>query len=224
MAKIHGIPGEWARVHGTVLGMWPLYLALFAGGFGLALCLVSVGWGTAIVVAALVAGVCSATAGLRRIERFFIGARGEERVCQLLSALGEDYHVFNDFVAEKMHVDHVVAGPAGVFAVETKFWRGRVSIEDGCILVDGRLPSRPPLQQVLREAARVRRYLEKAGMACDVTPMLVFASDTFGAHVAEVNGVVVINSCDLCETFAKAGARTPAVELERIVALMENNE
>ena len=39
MAKIHGIPGEWARVKGTVAGLWPLFLGVFLLGFALALLL-----------------------------------------------------------------------------------------------------------------------------------------------------------------------------------------
>ena len=37
MAKIHGIPGEWARVKGTVAGLWPLFLGVFAAGASAAL-------------------------------------------------------------------------------------------------------------------------------------------------------------------------------------------
>ena len=37
MAKIHGIPGEWARVKGTVAGLWPLFLCVFVAGASAAL-------------------------------------------------------------------------------------------------------------------------------------------------------------------------------------------
>ena len=94
----------------------------------------------------------SLSKGLRHAERFFKGARGEERVSGILTRLPESYHVFNDFVAGGKHVDHVVAGPAGVFAVETKYWRGAVTVEDGHVLLDGQLPDRDPLAQALKEA------------------------------------------------------------------------
>ena len=32
MASIHGVAGEWARVKGTVLGLWPLFAGVFAAG------------------------------------------------------------------------------------------------------------------------------------------------------------------------------------------------
>ena len=225
MARIHGMAGEWARVKGTVAGLWPVFVSVFFVGFSAALAAFvqpsSLGIGL-FVVAFACTGV-GMHFGLQRIERFFIGARGEERVCGILAELSDRYHVFNDFVAGGMHVDHVVIGPAGVFAIETKFWRGVVTIEEGHILVDGQLPSRPPLAQVLREAARVKAELVKSGWGGPVTPVLAFASDTFRPHVAELNGVVVINSSELRKGFATERVVIPPAELERLVSLMENN-
>ena len=224
MAHIHGMAGEWARVKGTVAGLWPIFLATFAAGFAAAFGVFrSLQWGIAALCVILVGAIFGLMHGLRRIERFFVGARGEERVSRILAELSDKYHVFNDFVAGRTHVDHVVVGPAGVFAVETKFWRGRVTVEDGHILVDGQLPSRPPLSQVLREAAKVKAALAKAGWDGPVTPVLVFASDTFQARVAELNGAVVINSCELAGSFATECVTIAPSELDRLVSLMENN-
>ena len=128
MAKIHGIPGEWARVKGTVVGLWPLFLSVFAAGASIALFFLSPLAGAALLVAALVATIVALLAGLKRVESFFKGARGEEKVSGILGTLPDAYHVFNDFVVGRNHIDHVVAGPCGVFAVETKFWQGRVTV------------------------------------------------------------------------------------------------
>lgn len=223
MAEIHGKAGEWARVKGTVLGLWPLFIGIFCLGFSAALVVVGHGLaGSVLFVLSLVGSLLSYLFGLRRVESFFKGARGEERVSGILRSLPERYHVFNDFVAGGLHVDHVVVGPAGVFAVETKNWRGVVTVEDNEILVDGQLPSRPPLTQLLREAAHVKAALAKAGWNGAVTPILAFASDTFQAHVAEVRGSVVINSCELRRSFETNRVVIPPAELERLVSLMEN--
>ena len=120
MAKIHGVAGEWARVKGMVTGLWPLFLGVFVAGFAVAATVfANVVWGLALLAASVVYSGWSLSKGLRHAERFFKGARGEERVSGILTRLPESYHVFNDFVAGGKHVDHVVAGPAGVFAVET---------------------------------------------------------------------------------------------------------
>ena len=226
MAQIHGVAGEWARVKGTVLGLWPLFVCLAVCGFTLAVWLfVSSEWGAPLFALALFATGVSVRFGLRHVERFFKGARGEERVAGILRGLPARYHVFNDFVAHGVHVDHVVVGPAGVFSVETKNWRGEVTVEEGHVLVDGRLPSRPPLAQAVREAGLVRSALARAGWKGTVTPVLAFASDTFRAHSAEIAGAagtVIINACDLAGSFDTERVVIPPAELDRLVSLMEN--
>lgn len=226
MAEVHGVAGEWARVKGTVAGLWPLFLGVFVCGFSAAAALCGhLGTGSVAFVLSLGFIGWSLMKGLRHVERFFKGARGEEKVSGILKDLPATYHVFNDFLAGTQHVDHVVAGPAGVFAIETKFWRGRVTIEDGHILLDGQLPARSPLAQVLKEAALVKTKLAKT---CDwkgsVTPVLVFASDTFDATIAELQGAVVINSSHLKKSFDTERVLVPPAELDRLVRLMENNQ
>ena len=223
MAEVHGVAGEWARVKGMVSGLWPLFLGVFAAGFSAAVAFVSVGGAALRLVVSLLYIAWSLNKGLRHVERFFKGARGEEKVSGILKSLPDSYHVFNDFVAGRIHVDHVVAGPAGVFAVETKYWRGRVTAEDGHILLDGQLPSRPPLAQVKKEAALVKAKLADAGWNGAVTPVLAFASDTFEATIAEIQGVVVLNSGHLRESFGTERVVIPPDELDRLVRLMENN-
>jgi hypothetical protein len=224
MATVHGVAGEWARVKGMVSGLWPLFLGVFAAGFSVAaLAFGVVAFGVALLAASLAYCGWSLMKGLRHAERFFKGARGEERVSGILKDLPGPYHVFNDFVACGTHVDHVVAGPAGVFAVETKFWRGKVTVEDGHILLDGQLPDRDPLSQTRREAQLVKSALAAAGWNGCVTPVLAFASDNFAQHIAEIQGAVVINSCDLGGSFATERVVIPPVELDRLVALMESN-
>jgi len=223
MATVHGVAGEWARVKGTVLGLWPVFLGAFAAGFAAAILLFHPIPGAVGLVVALGLVAWCLSRGMRRIERFYKGARGEEKVSGILQDLSDAYHVFNDFIACGKHVDHVVAGPAGVFAVETKFWRGKVTVDDGHVLLDGQLPDHSPLAQVHREAELVRTALAKSGWDGAVTPVLVFASDTFEAKIAEVQGVVVLNSCYLRDSFDTNRTVLTSVELDRLVRLMENN-
>lgn len=206
------------------MGLWPLFLGVFATGVAVTLLFfLGLAIGGVLLLLALTAVVWSLLRGIRHVERFFKGARGEERVAGILKSLPDGYHVFNDFVAGGTHIDHVVVGPAGVFAVETKYWRGNVTIEENHILLDGQLPTRAPLVQVKREAALVKSMLSLAGWSGPVTPVLAFAGDNFAAHVAEVQGAVVINSCDLRRSFETDRIVLPPAELARLVSLMENN-
>ena len=222
MAKIHGIPGEWARVKGTVAGLWPLFLGVFAAGCASVLIATSPLIGATALVCALLWIIWSLMAGLRRVESFYKGARGEEKVSGILESLPESYHVFNDFTVGRNHIDHVVAGPGGVFAIETKFWNGKVTVEDGHVLVDGQLPDRSPLNQAIREATIVRNALAAAGWDGLVTPVVAFASDSFDAHRANLKGTIVINSNELKSSFDTDRVVVPPAELDRLVGLMES--
>ena len=221
MARIHGVAGEWARVKGTVAGLWPLFLGVFASGFACALFFVEPYVSVLALVVALVWILASLVRGLRRVERFYKGARGEEKVAGILAGLPPDYHVFNDFAAGRAHVDHVVVGPGGVFSMETKAWRGRVTVDDGVVLVDGHRPDRDPLIQTQNEAAQVRKALADLGWTGVVTPVLVFASDSFDARRADVRGVVIVNSSEIKSGFATERLVIPPSELDRLVSLME---
>lgn len=222
MAEVHGVAGEWARVRGTVRGLLPLFASFFTAGFAAALILIEPLAGLILEILAIAGIVWFFIRGEHRMESYFKGARGEEHVAGILRSLPDAYHVFNDFVACGHHIDHVVLGPAGVFAVETKFWRGKVTLEDGHILLDGQLPDYPPLKQVLKESAWVRYELAKKGWKGDVTPILAFASNTFEAKVAETKGAVIMNANYLYECLTTDHVHIPSTELERLAQLMES--
>lgn len=226
MARQYGVAGEWARVRGTVLSLWPLFLSfVMAGAFFASLLLGSHAllFG-ALFVGSLISLMVYWKKGLRRVESFFRGARGEERVANILATLSDDYCVFNDFEAGGDHVDHVVAGPAGVFSIETKWWQGTVEIVEGHILVNGVLPTRDPVAQTQREADRVRSAMRKMGFDVTVVPVVCFASDTFTAGVSQCGSVKVINASAINEWFASQPRILPPNELERLVRLMETGK
>ena len=221
MAKVHGVPGEWARVKGTVVGLWPLFLCVFAAGAAAALIVFFPLAGGILLVCSLLGVLWSLAIGMRRVESFYKGARGEEKVSRILESLPDSYHVFNDFTVGRNHIDHVVAGPGGVFAIETKLWNGKVTVEEGDVLLDGQLPDRSPLKQAIREATLVRNALVSAGWNGLVTPVVAFASDSFVAHRANLRGTIIINANELKESFGSDRVVIPSVELERLVSLME---
>ena len=75
---------------------------------------------------------------LKTNETFLIGAQGEEAVISALSRLSNEYHVLNDInlhfhrtiywgkmnePIKNCQIDHIVAGPTGIFLLETKNWK-----------------------------------------------------------------------------------------------------
>lgn len=60
----------------------------------------------------------------REREAWRSGAEGERVVARTLDLLPVDYVVFHDFNTRMGNFDHLVIGPTGIFAIETKNWRG----------------------------------------------------------------------------------------------------
>ena len=226
MAVQHGMPGEWAKVRGTVRSLWPLGICLVClGAFAAATVL-----GQRLeIFGALFAVSAIAVAfwwrrGLLRVESFFKGARGEEAMAGMLARLPDDWHVYHDFVAGKYHVDHVLVGPAGVFAVETKNWRDQVVLESGELIAGGHVPDHPPIAQATAEAKAVGAEFSRAGWTGEVFPVVCFASGTFKDGFAQSGKVLVANA----EAFMKWLVTQPSVhapgECARVVQLMETRD
>ena len=117
--------------------------------------------------------------GARRLSRLLnqrfkllVGLDAEQAVGQELNQLMlSGYRVYHDFPAEKFNIDHVVAGPCGIFAVETK-GRTKPKDKDGKadhnVLFDGQKLQFPgwietaPLAQAKRQAEWLSKWLTKA--------------------------------------------------------------
>lgn len=70
---------------------------------------------------------------LRESRLWQRGYEGERVVGELLeSSLPDTFHVFNDvhFPGRTANIDHIVIGPSGIFVLDTKNWRGTVSLSD----------------------------------------------------------------------------------------------
>jgi len=92
------------------------------------------------------------------------GIIGERKVTKTLSAsLNNEYSMFNDVNLENMksgNIDHVVVGPTGIFAIETKYRKGKISYYgDNWEGVGRKSPSR----QARINAMRVRKILTSSG-------------------------------------------------------------
>jgi hypothetical protein len=137
---------------------------------------------------------------LRRITR--LGYEGEVATGQELNQMMlQGYHVYHDFVADKFNIDHIVVGPAGVFAVETKARAKPTSDDrkrDAQVTYDGRYLHFPqwkeskPLEQARNQAVWLARWLSSAtGEQTTVRPILVLP----GWYVTRTasDGIPVIN-------------------------------
>jgi len=95
--------------------------------------------------------------GLRR------GILGEEAVADVLAGLPSSYWVLHGVWTGHGDVDHVIIGPTGVFALETKGWEGTFYRSRGRLFCNGK-PAEHVLQQVRGAAGQVRQLLLEAGV------------------------------------------------------------
>ena len=210
-ARVYGSPGEAPRVLGLLRAFWPLLLICFAAGYLVrawfpfpALGVSQVG--ILFFLVAVAAAILLAW-GDRRLGNFLKGAKGEEWVAHELAFLGPEYAVFNGMRigGGKQNFDHIIVGPAGVFIVETKNWKGSVEFRDGRLFAGGKEPSRPPLKQVKAATAELVSFIDDAGCGdLPVHSVLCFLGTKLPEDIMNVNGVVVCAGPRLAEVLQES--------------------
>lgn len=105
----------------------------------------------------------------KTLKHLRLGKEGEMAVGQYLDKLrAEGYQVLHDIVGDKFNIDHVIIGPAGIFAIETKTLskktKGNPTIKyDGDnILVDGHSPDRDPIVQIKAASRWLQELLKES--------------------------------------------------------------
>jgi hypothetical protein len=111
-----------------------------------------------------------------------LAIRGERDVGRRLEELRKlNYVAFHDLPGGHFNVDHVLVGPGGVFAIETKALskptrrRAEVHYDGTRVIVDGNAPDRVPLIQAEASAGHVRELLKKmTGRDVYVRPVVLY--------------------------------------------------
>jgi hypothetical protein len=96
------------------------------------------------------------------------GAAGERRTARLLGPLERHgWAVLHDLAVpgSRANLDHLAIGPAGVFAVDSKQYRGRLQLDPTGRLWHGRYPLAPALRAASFEADQAARVLPDPGVA-----------------------------------------------------------
>jgi len=97
-----------------------------------------------------------------RIRAWDTGADGEVRTAEVLAPLAaEGFVLLHDLRVpnSRANIDHVVIGPPGVFVVETKNYGGRLRVQSGELIVNGRRRT-GVIDQVTRQAGVVSSALD----------------------------------------------------------------
>lgn len=148
----------------------------------------------------------------QKIGKINLGLDAELAVGQELNQLmRQGYWVYHDFPADNFNIDHVLVGPGGVFAVETK-GRAKPIRKDGSaereVCYDGESLLFPHMreQKPLKQAEAQAKWLEKwltgaVGESVAVTPILALP----GWYIKQTQrkGIPVINGKNSGAFFSK---------------------
>ena len=196
------VAGQYVREQAQILAVrevWIGVAAVAALAVGMVLAVPS--WMLILAeLAAIAAFLVVAPQTDRDHGRWLRGAEGEEAVGAILESLtAEGWQVIHDVTFGRGNIDHVVVGPGGVFAVETKSHGGRISLE--------RLDPK-----MLSQAYAEKKTLEKR-LGVEVQPLLVFSrAYLIERPSAQLQGVTVMTARGLSHYFSR---RRPTMSPEQ---------
>ena len=150
---------------------------------------------------------------VRRAER---GAEAEVKVGNLLDSLGDRFLVLHDVESPHGNIDHLVITQEGkIFVIETKSHRGRISVQNDRLLINGHPMERDPIRQVVQNAIWVKeRVQEVTGQKPWVEGIVVFPH-AFVPKGTRVRGIYVQNIRYLAQTLREKGQGHPVFWEER---------
>jgi Nuclease-related domain len=186
----------------VILGLALLVLLAAGAVLGLrGLALTAVGLGTIAVM------VAADRIFTPKFDRWLQGAEGEELVGGILSGLeAEGWYVTHDVSLGRGNVDHVLVGPGGIFAVETKSRKKPISVD--------RLP-----QRMLTQAYAEKKLLERI-TGLEVQALLVFSQAyLIGSVPTRRRGVTVLPARMLTGFLSR---RRPTLSTERAREIHEH--
>lgn len=156
------------------------------------------------------------------------GRQAELRVCSILEKnLPDTFLVVNNYridtSAGEKDIDHLVAGPTGLFCIDTKGVTGFITVnEDGCFdrKKNGYArDSKKHHKQVKGNVESLRRIFNRANLKGYIHPMLCF---TFAnVDLDEVGGVKIVYPGTLIESIMKPRSNSRAVDVKSFKIFFE---
>jgi hypothetical protein len=135
--------------------------------------------------------------------------------------LPDDYIIFYDVnLFSRNNIDFVILGSCGVLAIEVKSHKGRITFNDGKLLINGfEFKKGNPIKQVKENALDLNYYLkEKIKKDIFVTPILVFSnkytSMRFGLKT--INNAYIIQKYFLLKLIYSLPIRLEYEEIRKI--------
>ena len=155
-----------------------------------------------------------------------LGFAGERMVAEELNQLlVQGFRVFHDLPFDRFNIDHVIVGPPGVYAVETKTRRkythikgrdrAKIIYKNGCLEFPTGARETGAIDQARLNATTLGKWLTKAtGEPVKAEAILTFPGWFVERH--EIGDVNVLNPAQIKKSFPFRTALAPA-QIERIV-------
>jgi len=153
----------------------------------------------------------------KRID-FRKGATGEALVGYILAGFPDAYRIIPGVETSFGDIDHVVVGPTGVYAVDTKNWRGIVTADDqGELLLNGRPTKKPAIGNLTRSIMTTKKKI-KVRSALDpyVRGVLAFPSARVEAKWGTTGPVHCITDEQLYDYIVEKKKRLTKKEIDSI--------
>jgi hypothetical protein len=123
------------------------------------------------------------------------GAAGERRTARLLAPLERHgWAILHDLpvLGSQANIDHLVIGPGGVFAIDSKQYRGRLQLDVVGKLWHGRYPLAPAVRAASWEADQAAQVLPDPGVA--VVPIVAVHGAQVPWGKVVIDGVPVVSA------------------------------
>lgn len=118
----------------------------------------------------------------RELRHLLADALAEEATARAVSSLGIGYTIWSDVETERGKLDHVVLGPAGLFAIMSEDWGSPVRLVRGELSGEGI----PAGEQPVRDLARRARSLGREVRVRFTATLIVVPDDDLAEPVAAI--------------------------------------
>jgi hypothetical protein len=146
------------------------------------------------------------------------GAEEECVVASVLDGLPKEFVVFHDFNTAQGNFDHLIVGPTGLFALETKNFRGTIaSGADGELVRDGVPVTEPHVKRLVCRIMAVReKLIALAGYEVFIQGVMVFPKARVQAKFGSTQSVHCLREGRLCDylTDAKWGRKLTPLQVD----------
>jgi Ca2+/Na+ antiporter len=206
------------------------FLALFIGlWFGLSInrqVYLWVGISFFILVSIFVFSIFFINRVSERLEteriKFRKGATGEALVGYILENFPDDYVVIHGLKprTNSGDIDHIVVGPTGVYAIDTKNWTGVVKADGkGELLLNGKPTDKPAIRNLIRAIMNIKDEIKfHSTFNPYVYALLVFPAARVEAKWGQTESVHCVRADQLYQYIVenKKGKKLPPKEMDAI--------